>query len=978
MWKSRLRDLFPIQDTHIAIARDIDADGKKTYTTIDDYELVTVIRSDRHLYEVLGECTAVYFDVDRANDGEDSTSVLTRNIKWIEEVMLNRFGVTVSSLDMYVLSACTQRKHSFHIHVPSLLFRDSNERKLFARTLRAEKERVMSDVDPVPYNKNQLVRLPLQSKFGKANTLKPFKHDSIGYSDDLKLYTANFTQRGAFFMRETRQTLVPQGISEATPASVEFVKNLVAEMGDTTSLYSHFIDMPIPTYYFVNRGRRKCLCGNERVHQRNNFVVYQMTSGELVYRCFSEYCSSLRRTIGHAPSCASVQTTDWREFVENKSVYEDQRCRPYSLCSREVLLIVADMGCGKTYQLRQLLRREKNMRVLMVTFRIALGRYFVKYMEELNFEFYKDIRGPIIQRDKLVISVNSMHRLEHSDYDLIVLDESESVLEQFTAVDPKHKRVSWIKFEKLIRDTPRVLAMDAGMSARTFSTIHSIRNDIRLIENTFKNTQRISITCVSQRGRFYELIDRDLSNGEKIVFASTNASEVISVESAVRKIHPNARQFSIWSETDEDIKRAFSEDPDSFLSDVDLFSYSPTIQAGNSIDIVRFKRLYMHATPSGPSPEAAHQMLARVRHLENSEIILFFDAAVQLAEDMTYDEVVKCMSSPLLCYETLSGFDSSIDNIIGSLNADWHRSLVSCPLTVLTVHNVMTAVNGKNNFKQRFMKITRDKKYKCVTDTSLASCDRLAVAIRNETKDLSNKKSGEVANAENIDLDRYVAIKSELASLSMSKEEAKPAIAAARKFELHRHYNVDFGQIDEAFVKKYNKNDALSQFQRARLCFHESRSASELIQDILMKECGTAFAGDRVFRATQMPRSHGARMAMAHQLLLSMGFDSCFDAKCIPTQVFENKLLGFKKDLEEYRDAIHKCVMPTLPAGLMKEREWTPQQSLVFINAVVRRVWGCRINQNKDGYRLIKRPGTRGPAVSHLDINDTTCLFTSN
>ena len=118
----------------------------------------------------------------------------------------------------------------------------------------------------------------------------------------------------------------------------------------------------------------------------------------------------------------------------NRTIYAESSLKPYETTS--TLLVKAPMAIGKTKALRE--HMEKNFsaicnKIIFVSFR----RTFTANIKSnfTDFESYMDLQGELTQ-NRLIIQVDSLHRLKTMDVDppdLVIFDESESIIEQMSS-----------------------------------------------------------------------------------------------------------------------------------------------------------------------------------------------------------------------------------------------------------------------------------------------------------------------------------------------------------------------------------------------------------------------------------------------------------------------------------------------------------------------------------------------------------------
>src|SRR5690606_17781708 len=113
-----------------------------------------------------------------------------------------------------------------------------------------------------------------------------------------------------------------------------------------------------------------------------------------------------------------------------------------------------------------------------------------------DFTLYSDIQGGLVH-DKLIIQVESLHRLAIYDGiatpDLLVLDECESIFEQFSSGLAKNFNGSFNVFEWLVRYSRHIICMDANLGDRTYRILERMRPGFRdqviYHYNTHKNAR---------------------------------------------------------------------------------------------------------------------------------------------------------------------------------------------------------------------------------------------------------------------------------------------------------------------------------------------------------------------------------------------------------------------------------------------------------------------------------------------------------
>ena len=139
-------------------------------------------------------------------------------------------------------------------------------------------------------------------------------------------------------------------------------------------------------------------------------------------------------------------------------------------------------GSGKTTFLQRLVKSRKPDRVLFVTYRQTLARDIMRNFGKLGFKNYLDSYDDpsVWNAPRLIVQLDSlMHIFERSDdvisgngfhlrYDMIILEESESLLADFDDQTMARKEVSiWNFFDELLKHSGNMLLMDGDISNRS-------------------------------------------------------------------------------------------------------------------------------------------------------------------------------------------------------------------------------------------------------------------------------------------------------------------------------------------------------------------------------------------------------------------------------------------------------------------------------------------------------------------------------
>jgi hypothetical protein len=944
------------------VARDVSARGAKQYLRLEDaravLELVASTGAPSFYEHAADAPRTVYFDIDRKSD-DDPSEVLREGVEWIRRFLLS-LGHDVGASEMLVLDGSRRGKASFHVLVPSLTFPGDAARKKFKSALRERLRADESDVDPAPYDKNALLRTIFSSKFGMSAPLLPVRRGGYMSGADEEYLITHVRDDAVPVFEHIDVPREPERRAHGGDEHESAVCAAVRAAGDETSTFDKAAN---GRYYFRTCGSRRCLHDARVAHTRNNFVVVVDAHGAMRYRCLSVRCKGELRLGSVA---MPTDERGWEALVSREGGtverYVERYTRPFEVCG--VTMLRAPMGSGKTHMLREYLHGlGADARVVIVSFRVSLCRYMHAFLAErtvdaanepragLPFALYKNEPRGAIKQARLIVTVNSLGRLVGSEYDVLVLDESESVLEQFEGVHQAQLRMAWLAFEKLVRDTRRVLCMDAGLGERTYRVVRALRRDIELVANDAPCAVARAVQ-VQRRDRFWTSLLESLSAHSRVAFASTSAAQLVAAHACVSRMFAAKRYYLIYAGTPEAEKERFSQECNKFLGEYDGLFYSPSIQAGNSID-VPFDEVFVFATPSGPTPEAVHQMVGRVREVRTGRVTVTFDGN-PAAEQSEYSasDVAEFLANPLEHHEGTAG-------MIGAhFTADWKLRLERTALFQLSVWNTFYRVNGFQNFAARFLRLCDRKGYAVTTlaaseegDTSAG--ERLRVAMRATAAETRERRLEAVVAAEVLDDEAYARMRK---SLAIPTTDEATALAVER-YEFCAWYGVEPAALSVDQLRRYARPEQRGAYHRLCLMLPETgrdgASVVRRINDVLRAE-GTVLelsSSDHIFAVMTLPRTNGVRLKYAHQLVTDLGFESVFDAAPRAEADVVHSAERLRAVLETHRrnvDAVFLTAGPRRAAS-----EWDTADTVRYVNACLRRFLGVFVRRSRGAYRLV-------------------------
>ena len=303
--------------------------------------------------------------------------------------------------------------------------------------------------------------------------------------------------------------------------------------------------------------------------------------------------------------------------------------------TKKALIVRNRYGSGKTTFLQRLVKARNPERFLFITYRQTLARDIMRNFGKFWFKNYLDsYEGPSVwNAPRLIVQLDSlMNIFERSDdvlggsgfdlrYDMITLDESESLLAHFDEQTMVRKEIGiWNFFDEILKHSGNMLLMDGDMSNRSLS-FASAYGDITYINN--KNTGGArTINLMLDDAQWRAQLDADLAKFHeedprfRVCIVSQSSSKVVALDADLKERYPHLNIKRLIGSDSGETKRQALEDINETLEDVNVFLYSPVIESGVDIT-VKVKKVYGLLSSRSNSQRAFLQMINCCRSVED-------------------------------------------------------------------------------------------------------------------------------------------------------------------------------------------------------------------------------------------------------------------------------------------------------------------------------------------------------------------------
>ena len=626
-------------------------------------------KEDRHLYELVTERTPVrpYFDLEWDADEHDEKDTLQECLGIIA-LVLHAHGVIGRGLSIFCASGpsrAMRRKASYHILCDTVqVFRNSKEhgqfviQEIMPRVI--EKWGTPCIFDKIPYGSSQSFRLPYQSKWTSA-TPRPF----LPFAVDMEQATeANVSTIGIYqpvdqFIDVSMKPIVVR-LHTRCDVSPEFEKVMrLCDLLTPAFLqgYAEAMNL-IFCLWGIEQSDRMCdlihkVCGRAdnyeyrwvqnliRSWKYSAFTIGSLikwatdgsdknTVTQILKQCTVQYHTELFQ-------CAmkpSHHTVIHQRYIEELSF-------------DHTLILKSHLGTGKTVAITKWIRENNYKRILIISprksYTFSQHGAFQADSTLPPLESYLDRYGSLATIPYLIVQAESLHRLraDAPPYDLVIMDESESILCQMHSVVTHASNMinNHEILASVVKSARHVIFADAFVSDRTFHFATALRSNPQYLENTFQPYDRNAIHLApihkdkrtANLGGFCERIMAALQAGRKIVVLWTSKRRG---EWFVQNfLKDTAYSHIFYNSSSDKTEQAGLKDVHEAWCDVQCLMMTTSITVGISYDPKvdellhgragadpRFDEAFLYGSSASALPRDIAQSLLRVRVLKANRL----------------------------------------------------------------------------------------------------------------------------------------------------------------------------------------------------------------------------------------------------------------------------------------------------------------------------------------------------------------------
>ncbi len=309
------------------------------------------------------------------------------------------------------------------------------------------------------------------------------------------------------------------------------------------------------------------------------------------------------------------------------------RYLPYSILENidtnknSIIHIKSHLGSGKTTIIKQFIKNNPSIKkILYFAPRILFARDIFNDLQDYDFKLYNKLKKhEYTTTDRIIIQLESLWKIGNQQFDLIVIDEIESVLKQLTSkITNKNIVKTYETFNYIINNCKTIITADAFLSNNSVEIINKIKPSClsNVIVNSYNPYKRVAIEVAG----FENLLERaiqQVNKNERIVFITLIKNNGDYAYKEFEERCPNKKIKYYYGSMNEKDKKFDNINEE--WKDVDILIYTPIITCGVNYSFPTFHSLYMWISPNSCCVRDLFQASLRVRTLIKNDCYFAFN-----------------------------------------------------------------------------------------------------------------------------------------------------------------------------------------------------------------------------------------------------------------------------------------------------------------------------------------------------------------
>ena len=244
---------------------------------------------------------------------------------------------------------------------------------------------------------------------------------------------------------------------------------------------------------------------------------------------------------------------------------------------------------------------------------------------------------------RFLIQVESLYRIQvlptTEPPELLILDEVESVLEQFGSGLHKRFSATFAVFQWMVSRATCVICLDANLGERTHAVMSKLRSQhpVHYHWNQHQPASNDVVLFARSLSDWLSYLYKALTARMRVEVPSNSLENTEVLGSQISSIFPHLR-VKIYSSKTPDNKSHFG-DMHSNWGELDVLIYTPVISAGISYELDTFDIIFGYFTAFSCGVESCRQMQRRVRSIRSRQYCLFLSGGRNIYLPTTVEKI---------------------------------------------------------------------------------------------------------------------------------------------------------------------------------------------------------------------------------------------------------------------------------------------------------------------------------------------------
>jgi hypothetical protein len=541
---------------------------------------------------------------------------------------------------------------------------------------------------------------------------------------------------------------------------------------------------------------------------------------------------------------------------ENKIILDQGKLEPEifeKYIDKQLLFVQSEKGTGKTSNLFSCLfninnpKIDQNDRVLFLSSRRTFGVKLYGDLKEQGFKLYSEIKDNEIVEKRIICQIDSLLRLSYDEYNLIIIDEAESMARYLSSQhfikNPKAGRIKE-ELDYYLKNANKIIVMDADLSDRCVNYYKNITNtredETFLILNKFTPYEDYEIVSMYFNDWTKKVL-KSINDNEKIVIAMASNNKAKDIKLLIEQNFSDKKLLLIHKETPDNEKMKLLNNVNQVWQEYDIIIYTPSVCMGVSFDIPDyFTTIYGYGCEKSLGAQEFTQMLHRVREPKEKKIYIAMDIYNEFKPEhdlMTYEMIEEILTSDY--YLTYYGLD---DNTITKKieKIEQENKLVKRlvypykhePIYDLYVRNAWEIIENKLNFSACFYGYIKHKKYKLSFLTFQDKSQDIKKTLKEIKNDRETKEQDTIIdgilNADDISKEEFL-IKIKCKDEYLEDKD---------KFQIKRYnfkncYDLEIDNMTREIIENYYKDKFMKWYSNLKTILSVKDQDTKIKLDIL-------------------------------------------------------------------------------------------------------------------------------------------------